>query len=196
MIIALIVLLLFSYVRICIVYENDLKAYVKLFGLFRIRLYPSKEPKKYISAKKLRSIQRKAQKPKIKKSAKKLENKKKNVPKGIGETVNELYSLISIILKRFAYKVKVRVKNLDVCVATDDAAKTALAYFAVCNSLELLSDLLSGYDKLKCSIDNMSCRCDFVSESFSIDVDIEFKIRIHNALLSVIGIIIDTLNKK
>ena len=195
-VILFIVLLLFSYVRIYVVYEDALKAYLRLFGIIKLRLYPAKAPERYISAKKMKALGRKSRKKSKPRSAKRKNKEEESVSKGIAETVEELYRLVSVILKRFAYKVKIRVRKLDIRVATDDAAKTALVYAAVCNSLTLLTELITGFDKLKCSIDSMDCRCDFVADSFSMETDIEIKIRIHNVLLSVMGVIVDTLNNK
>lgn len=143
----------------------------------------------YLKASKVKS-ERKV-KPSNKKKAKSDIEKR-----GIKELLDELYSLISIILKRFAYRVKVRIKSLDIIVATEDPCRTALVYSAVCNSLNLLTELFTGYDKLEYKVDSMTCKCDFLTEKFSFDMNVEIKIRVKSVISSVIGVLFDLINKR
>ena len=194
----LITLLLISHVRICVVYEGELRAYVRFLGIMRIRLYPEKEGKRYLSAKKLRRMQKKIRKKTVKKTENaKVENKVgSQSKKGIKETVDELYELVCRILARLAYKVKVRVRNLRILVATKDAATTALAYCGVCTTLNLLTDMMTSYDKLEYTVDSMSCECDYIADKPQFDVNIEIKMRLYNIISAGLGIVMDILNKK
>ncbi len=129
--------------------------------------------------------------------------RKKSVQKDLhGQTftdakdmVKHLYELIRSIIKHLEYKVKIRVKNLDITVATKDAATTAITYSLVCNTLSVLIELLTGFDKIKCRIGKVDCSCDYLSESFSASVDIVLKIKILHTFSVLVNTLMNELKK-
>lgn len=109
--------------------------------------------------------------------------------------VKELLDLIIIILKRFIGKVKIKVKQLDINVATGDAASTALSYTVVCNTLDVLIDILSDKDRVDCRFISPRVGCDYTSDRFSAYVDILISIRIWQVIKGLFESVMEEIKK-
>ncbi len=187
-VVALILLALLSNVRIYIVYDKELYSYYRVFWFYKDQLYPEKGPEKYISAKKLKGRRRKLQK----KRTKRLTDKKESIGEvftDVRDMVTELLELIYIILKRFLGRVDIIVRKLDITVATDDAASTALTYAFVCDSVGVFADMLSNSERISCSFEEMDCRCDYISTQSKVEADVLIKIRI----IRIIKVLFDSM---
>ncbi len=185
---ALILLVLFSNVRIYIIYDKDLYSYYRVFWFIKEPLYPEKGPEKYISAKRIKKRRKKLHK----KRTKRLNDKKDTIGEvftDVKDMVKELLELIYIILKKFLGRVRIRVRKLDITVASDDAASTALTYALVCDSLNVLIDMLSNTDRINCKFGKLDCRCDYTDTQFTAEVDILIKVRI----IQVIRVLFDSM---
>ncbi|MBR6514344.1 MAG: hypothetical protein IKT46_05860 [Clostridia bacterium] len=190
------VLLLCSYVRIYVSYEGELTAYVRLFGIFKLRLYPEKKPEMHMSSKKIKKVRKKVYKTVKKKEESKEKTDLKEIVTDLIDVIKELYELICIIIEKFSGKVKIHIKKLDVRVGTKDAAATALLYSGVCNGLDLLIDMLRGSDRVRSSFGYLNCSCDYLSEKSSADISILIKIRVYNFIFSALGIVKHIITKK
>ena len=188
-----------THVCITIRYDSGLFAFVKILFV-KIQLYPEKT-KKTLSVRKLKKLRKKLLKKEKKQAVKKKEKKrekskeKKKSFSDIVSLVREMSSLVISILERLFKYLKIRIRHLEINVATDDAAKTALAYTAVSQSLNCMLYALDKYSRGKCDFENVICRCDYLSEKFSADIDIEFKIRIWQILSILLSSIFSLLKK-
>ena len=178
LVIALILLLVNSNVRIYVRYDGDeLYSYYRIFWFIKLPLYPEKGPEKHISAKAIKK-RRKSLHKKYDKKRKKEKSSAGQIFTDVKDMIKELLELIYIILKKFLGKVRIKVRDLSITVAGEDAAATALTYVFVCDTMNVLIDMLTNTDRISCSFENVSCRCDYLAGSFSANVDILIKIRI------------------
>lgn len=187
-IIALVLLVLFSNVRIYVKYDKELYSYYRALLFLKGTIYPEKGPEKYISAKKIKKRRAKLHK----QNRKRMSDKKDSIGEvftDVKDMITELIELIYIILKKFLGKVRIEVRNLDITVASDEASTTALSYAVVCDTLNVLVDMLSNTDRINCKFYKLDCRCDYTKNSFEAEVDILIKIRI----IQVIRVLFDSM---
>ena len=154
---------------------------------------------------------KKAQKIKnsLKKKPKKLKKKKKKIDEEEEEAEereekNDLISIVSIVFSfvrnfvaLFAKAIRVKASRLKITVATDEAAKTALTYTAITQSINVLFPML---DELKTVIKlphkkELSVNIDYLSDTPTLDIDVELYIRIGGILKAVCGAAIKAFKK-
>ena len=193
-ILLLIILLLNLYVGAQLVYEDELRVYVRVCGV-KIQLYPKKPPKQRISKKELQKLQTKLRRKKPK-TAKKAVDKpqKEKKKKDTAATAKEMLNILMPFIKGFMGKAKFIIKKLDITVSTDDAASTALMYTAVCDTLNILIDMLRAKEEWDVRFGHMECRCDYTAGSSSFDTDIMIKIKIWQALVLMLKTVMKSLH--
>ena len=201
-IIAVIAFLLSIKVTLKIRYTDKLAIYLKILFIKK-RLYPKKEEKKRYphsmskrKAKKIRdSLKKKPKKAKKKKTKKKEEER---YEKG------DLLSIISIVIsfvksfiRLFAHSIRIKASRLKITVASEDAAQTALTYTAVTQSVNVLFPLLNGLKTVKKlpKGNDLTVDIDFLSDTPTIDADIELYIRVGGMLKAVCGAAIKAFKK-
>ena len=189
-------------------YRDEVALSVSVLGI-KLGILPKKEKtvniKKY-SAKKFRKMLKKKQldeekklakkkKKDEQKSAKKLakkqaqEEKKKREkepplehPKkkrSLGENLSLVGDILATFFSRFGHHFRIKTARLNITVATDDAAKTAILYGVAVQGVEYilaLLDKLTNVDYKKNSEVNVGV--DYLSETMSVDVSIAFAIRV------------------
>lgn len=179
-----IVSLFFVQLKFVIRYDDGLYASLHVLGL-RFRLYPEKPPKQKMSVKKLRKLRKKLLKKKenegLEKAIGKKSKKKKKKFSDIAALVKEIAYLVTKISERLFKYLRFNIKKLDIVVATDDPAKTALTFGVVCSTLNQLIDRIESSD-CRYKFGDMECRCDYLSNKFSCKADIVLKIRVWQAL--------------
>ena len=201
-VVAVIAFLLSIKITLRIKYTDSLNVYLKIFFV-KIKLYPSKKKKKRYPHS---MSKRKAQK--IKNSLKKKPKKKKKseTTEESDETAdkNDTLSIISIILSfvrsfvnLFTRAIRLKASRLKVTVATEEAAKTALTYTAITQSVNILFPLL---DRLKAVKKlprgkELSVDIDYLSDTSTFDIDIELYVRVGRALKAVCGAAINAFKK-
>ncbi len=191
-----VILLLNTRVRIYVKYDNDeLYSYYRVFWFIKKQLSPEAPPKRYISVKELKKTRSKLYKTKQKTDKKPKKSNPSQVFGDVKDMVKELLELIIIIFKRFIGKVKIKVRQLDINVATGDAASTALSYTAVCNTLDVLIDILSDKDKVNCKFISPNVGCDYMSDRFSAYVDILITIRIWQVIKGLFESVTEEIKK-
>ena len=149
-------------------------------------VYPEPYPDDELSIKELKKMRKRLlKKSKVQKAQTKPVQKKKKKKK---QTFNDIISLLKEVLYLLYYFLekgigyaKINIKELDIAVATGDAAKTALTHTAVCEMLNTLIDRIEATD-WDFRYGNMECRCDYLSESFSCKANIVVKIRLWHLL--------------
>ncbi len=109
--------------------------------------------------------------------------KKYAASKKKSDLVKELFEIIKIILLRFKKLIgKIRFKNfsLDLTVASEDAAKTAILYGEICSVVYPVLSMLSSC--LHFFLKSISVRTDFTSDEIKIKLSSVIKIRICSLL--------------
>lgn len=196
-IVILIALLLSVKVVLRITYADSLAIYLKILFV-KIRLYPSKKrEKKYphsMSRRKAKKIKDSLYgKKKLSKKKKQKKDKKGKPDKE--EEAPDLISIVSIVtsfvksfLKVFAGSVRLKFSRLKIVVASEDAATTAITYGAVTQGINVLFPLLEGIKNVKKlpPKKELSVRADFLSDTPSVDIDVNIYIRVGGALKALL----------
>ena len=197
-IISAVVFLLNTRVRIYVIYrEDELYSYYRVFWFIKKQLAPEPVPKQHLTIKELKKTRKKLRRS-LKKTDKNQAKEKTSVTKAFGDVkdmVKELLELVIIILKRFIGKVKIKVRELDITVATGDAASTALSYAVVCNTLDVLIDILSDRDRINCRFIRPEVKCDYLARRFSATVDILITIRIWQVIKGLFESLMEEIKK-
>lgn len=207
----LILLILLCPVQIAVTYDGKFRLKVGAAGI-RIRIFPSdrellEDPT--LSPRKKQKIQKKllkkaarAEKKAEKKSSKKVQKaladkhkkkekkkasdgtKKKEGPKakGLLRDIRFLARAAKILLLKFGRRLRVKLKRLEIVVASPDAAKTAYLFGGVSQAVAYLLQSLDAYSRLSFRNERVSVKADFLKEKLSVDIDILFSIRVGSLL--------------
>jgi len=194
--------------------EGIMVSYVRvLFLKFNIISPKENPPATPLSARKLQKIRKKQllkqiradQKKKRKLQKKKKKSVKKDKPvaeqkkKGAKDylsLLDEFSDALFKLLSTFSGHIKIKTARLLITVATPDAAKTAMLYGLVSQSLAYVTELLRNYTDYKPSVrDNIGVYADFCKEKTVLDLDIKMRIRVwhlFDSLIKGIGTYIST----
>ncbi len=197
LIIALVITaLLLLRIKIVIKYTDELVLYIKVLFV-KIKLVPKKEkkikPSDY-TKKKLLKRQKKEEEKEQKKLAKKAKRdeekaeeknhpeKKKEKPP-ILDTIRMIKLLLAVFLKRFFGHLRIDLARLNITVASEDAAKTALLYGYLCQGVAYIVELLDRFTNLKKGRNaEISVAPDFTAEKLVADIHIAFSLTVGQAL--------------
>ena len=165
-----ILVLLLARVQLVISYKNDFSVHAKLLFL-KFKLYPEKEKPKKKPKKKVPTP--------TKAPPKKVEQKKK------GDILPKLFEyrkVIISIVKEFATKVHFKFVKINIKIATDDAAKTALAYSGAVQGVSYLVSFLENYSNVDITKNSsINVYTDFLSEESELDGSVYIYTRVFNA---------------
>lgn len=176
-----IMLVLFIWIKIKIIYVNNkLCVYLKILFL-KFRLI-SDEKKLQIDKKEKKTDKKKNVKKKTEKQEKKLSNG------DIFILIKSFKNILNIILNYFKKYFIIEIKKIYIKVASDDAAKTALMYGAISQSVEYIYAFLdNNIKKIKFKKrDSMMITADFVTGNPDFFLDVTCKLRIWQFLLITI----------
>lgn len=173
-------------------YRDEVSLCASVLGL-KFMLYPKKKEKVKISdyskkklEKKKRKAQRKRLKLKKKADSKKTTAKPSGEPKrkpSFSENLQLIYGLLKACIGQASKYVKLKAQKIVINVGSEDAAKTALLYAAVNNSVVLILTLLDSCKRLKnFKGSEIAVNADFISEKCSADVDISLSMRVWQIL--------------
>ena len=199
---ALIAALLLLPLRLRLTYTADEGLALRLNAAFlSFALYPEKEesPAQYLRRmKKEEEKKRREEKKKQKAAAKKARTEKtkkeedrkrgKKKKRKLGDTlvlVRQLLRIAGIFVRKFAPRLRVRIREFVIVTASDDAARTAVLYGTTAQLVSVLFGLLG-----QCRVfelpegDKLNVGVDFLYEQFTARVDIEMSIRIGGLLAS------------
>lgn len=186
-----VLLLLLALMKISLRVTVDNEISVKLFiGLIPLTLVSQKEKPLKLSDFEIKRFRKKRlkeeEKPKRKKlkqakKAKKTEGKAEKEKKSFDEIlafVSGLYEfVISDTLEKFGRYLSVKVKRLVITVGGDDAAKTALTYGALSQTVAYFLELINQAKKVRIG-NPVGVSCDFTAQKPSADIKTVFSLRV------------------
>lgn len=126
--------------------------------------------------------------PKKQKKPKKAKQKEQKPPKlsekpSLPEIITAFKELACGILSRFARHLKVEEFRLRVLVASDDAAKTAMEYGAVCSAAHSIESFVTAAKRKRAGKILVQVECDFLAEKPEIDAELCLSVRIWRLLV-------------
>jgi hypothetical protein len=182
-----------------IAYDGEVGLWVKLLFI-KIRLVPARK-KRYrrsMSArkaarlkkkriKKLRKkLEKKRDKEEEKQSAKKAADKsqeKKKTPAEILDIIHLVCKLVTKVVGKFFKHLRIKLARINIKIATEDAATTAITYGAVTQAINVLFPLLDNIRTFKFPQNrDINIYADFCSDEAEIDIRIDFAIRVWHVL--------------
>lgn len=168
-----------------IVYENELRIYLKVL-FFKFWLFP--EGKFKIDPQKYEKILKGEKSNSATIISEIKEESKKN---GLLENIKMISRLISSLLKTCAPYLKVKLARVHVNVSSTDAAKTAILYGAVSGAVAVLVDNIDEYTNLhNLKKKSIIVRPDFLSEKTSARIKVTLSISIYGAIATMLKLII------
>jgi len=201
---AIIVLILMLKISVSLRHAEDLSLAV-MIGFIKLGILPSKEKELRLSdykIKKFRKIQAKkakkeleaAEKARIKNEKKKLSKTTKKVnaakkksedaekpKKDIGGLIHILTETAKTFIMRFGKHLGIRVRKFKIVIGSEDAAKTAVTYGAVCGAVQCFFELIynnTSHLKLPKNSDDLAVVPDFTAENITAEIDISFSFRV------------------
>ena len=205
-----IVIALAMLTRVRLIIEADITARVYLKILFYTYcIYPKNKKKLKISDYSTKNLQKRAnaknaklQKKKNKatkqtKKAKESEKKEKLSLADISELVSLVYKLAQRFFSKFSGHLRLDLSRVYINVASDDAAKTALAYGAVSSGVAMLVEFLDNtLNSKQNQARDIRIAADFLSESSSVDISISASLRIWQAVDIAMAVAIQFVKEK
>ncbi len=173
-ILALILLILFLPVKIFISFKEAFKIKIKFFGIKVFEIEPQEQEKTDKALDKVSD----------KNAQKDTENKAKKIFKGLKEKLGFTGAVKEIMrflldclthIKALLRHIKINKIRLNITVASDDAAKTAIEYGSVCSAVYPVLALIDtvpniGFKEINIRSDFEGSECDF---SFSLQIGIQ-----------------------
>ncbi|MBO5716009.1 MAG: DUF2953 domain-containing protein [Clostridia bacterium] len=172
-----------------IVYEKELKIYLKVL-FFKFWLFPERQvkfdPKKYQKMLKGEQSSPQAIIDEIK------EDSKKN---GLLQNIKMIANLVSSLLKTCAPHMRVKFAKLHIKVASSDAAKTAILYGAVSATAACLIDNIDEFTKLhKLKRKSVIIEPDFLSDRTEAKINISLSISVFGAIVTILKMMLTHSN--
>lgn len=168
---AVILLLLFSDVSLVLTYNTEFS--------FRIRyLFVSLDAEKIAKLSSSKKDTSHEDVTELKKKHKSLSN--------LFDLLLYIVDLIKAVLGQLVKYARIKICRINVSVATDDAAKTALLFGAVSGAIYSILEFFDTFLLLKKNYKKISVNPDFSSENSSADIKIILKIKPIHALLALL----------
>lgn len=171
--------------------RDDLDVFVKVLFI-NIKVFSTKktvppDPELDLPPKKAKPKKKKKQKQKPKDKPKKdKKSSKEGKPKtkiALTDILDLVKKLLVTIFKRLKKYLRVRVHNFSVCVATGDAAKTAMMFGAICGSCNIIFEILESAMDFKIEDDaEIGARCDYLSEKMQANIGVDISITVGQVL--------------
>ena len=178
-------LILATRATINIVYEDQLKIYLKVLFL-KFRLYPERKKKFNI-----RAYEKKQKKELNPLNIKLIDSSKANAKTDIVDNIKTISSILSVLFKTFTKHLHVKLAKIHIKIATPDAAQTAILYGAASASLAYVVELLDSYTKLHTIKErSIYIEPDFLSEKSEIKINISLSLSVFGALVTIINTVI------
>lgn len=199
----LVLLLLFGTAKVRIVCREKLRVAVSVFGI-RFTLVSDKEPKKKkqkalekcsnpdrVLKKELRRQMKEAKKAEKKrlKAKKKAEKKKalaatgKRPTPNLKENLGMILALLKKLYEKTHGKIKIKFNRMHIYVGSDDAAKTAVLYGVIVQSVSyILNFVEEKFTHIKRRAGDMSVEPDYTATQCSADIDLVCSVKIRHAI--------------
>ena len=181
---AILALILFSPVKIRVFTANGVNV-TAWYLIFKRELYPA-PPKK--------------EKKKKPKEQKKKEKPKKEQTADFSNVLSQLKELTEILKKplvKLKKRLRITLRKLYITVGSDEAAKTAMIYGAVCVACDELLETMKRFLKFRIKGDDaVGVSADFTSEKISAETDVEFSMSVISALTIVLPALAEYTKQK
>lgn len=165
-------------IKLQIIYEDELKVYLRILFL-KIQLLP--DDKKRFKPSKLRKKKKDSPIPLVKDIQKADPNSSFIIDK-----LNSVREIISIIINTFHKRLHVKLTKIYIRVATADAAQTAILYGGISTAVACIIDILDDITNLQQLKDSsISIEPDFLSEKTEIKLNILLYISAWGAIKGV-----------
>ena len=184
-----------SPIKLRIKYDGEPQiAFYFLFLKYRLLPKKQKHEKKRLSRKEFLSrlfrTEKKKEKKSISKKAATAHKKKKPSASEILEFVRSASGLLKKILNSFFKHSKIKVSEISIIVATEDASRTAIMYGVISQAVSYLLEILSCFTTVKrARKGTIQVLPDFTREASSIKLDLLLQQR----PLHILGLLISTL---
>ena len=173
-IIALITLLLCLRAHLCIVYEDDLRVYIRVLFI-KYFLIPEKK-KKFKESKK-----------KKKQEEKKIVLKKRSADEkkpSLLDKLSLIKEILAVFLKAFSKHLHVKIVKMHIKVGSPDASQTAILYGAISGAVAGIIEIIDSYTNLnKIKDSTIIVEPDFLSEKCEAKINISFSMSVFGALV-------------
>lgn len=114
---------------------------------------------------------------------------KKKSPSGIIEALVDIVDLIKAIFKEFLRYARLKVSFLDLKIATEDAANTALLYGAVSTAVYTAIEFLDNFITIKKSYKKIAVYPDFAGTQTKVNLKIVISIKPIHVLLAAMHLL-------
>ena len=199
-ILLLITLIMLIRVKLVIVYRgNDVKLILKILGI-PIKLMPKKEKKKKLrlSDYSYKAVQKRLKKEEKKKAkaAKKKKSEKEATEKPkqkkekapLSETISFIAELVKYLVGKFFGHLRIDMTEITILVGSDNAAKTAIMFGVINQSVIALLKILDAITNVKktrkCKV---SVAPDYTGEKIKANIRIAFSLRVWHAFSIALG---------
>lgn len=143
-----------------------------------------------------KNAEKKSTKKKKKTDVKQKEKSKKSV-KDIIELVGLISAALSGLIKSFGKHLKIKTVRMNIIVATGDAAKTAVVYGTVCQSVAYIMELLYNLTGFTVKRNGeVTVLPDFTAETSTLDLKFIFKLRVWQVFAMLFSAGLAFLKKK
>ena len=182
-VLAVIAVILLAPIKLRIKYEAEPQISLR-FLFLKYRIFPKKQPKKKMSRKDFLSklFEKRKRRASVAKKASAAHKKKKSSASDILEFIKSASDFLKKMLGSFLKRAKIKVSEINIVVATEEASKTAIMYGVISQAVAYLLQLLDNFTKLKKAYKGSICVVpDFTREDSSIKLDICLQYRLLNA---------------
>ncbi len=170
-------LLLFIRLRVSLIYNGDVRVYLKILFL-RIPLYPKKKRVR-IRDFSYKNLKKRKKKPR---EVAKHEATPKKKP-SFFERFTTFTDIFTSLYERFLKYFRMDVRRLRITVATGDAAETAVLYGVVSQSLAYLLAFLDRHTNFHPSYRaDIGVYADFIGQKSTADCDLTFSLRVYQLI--------------
>ncbi len=203
--------------NVVLTYDNELSVYIRvLFLKFRItpKVIKKPDPSKYTAKKYARMLEKQA-KAEEKKAKKKKSRTKKTGGAAVAdadsngkkkdarslEDIVELVDLVLELVKRlfvsFGKHLRITAARMRIKVATGDAATTAIAYGAVCQSVAYIVEILYNITNFRVKkSDDINVTADFAAIKSELDLKLIFRLRVWHVFAMLFAVLNGYIGKK
>lgn len=169
-------------VGINIVFEDELKVYLKVLFL-KFRLFPAKE-KRFDEKKHDKKKKKKANAP-----AHVIKKKKADAPEkpSLLDNIKMITEILSVLFKAFAKHLHVKLAKIHIRVGTPDAAQTAITYGAISAAVACLVDIIDEITHLgRLKKSSILVEPDFLSERCEAKINISLSTTVFDVLSTLL----------
>ena len=174
-ILLLLLLCLLARVRIVLVYKKEARAYIRYLFL-RFPLYPPKKKRVRISDFSYENLKKRKKKTAASNASRKPQSPTQKKPKN---PISAFYRVLKVLYPRLLRHFRIDATRIHITVGTGDAAKTAIAYGVVSQSVAYICAILDQHTNFRAGHKSaIAVIPDFTAETFSADCKISASLQL------------------